>query len=291
MSAKRKAPGSRAPLAPGAAAAAVAPSAAYPNPASSQPAPAAPQSSAAAAASASSAKKAKTDGPMTELEERVRQLQAENLELKLQLKVGKEPNVSAEEKGKQDLTRDLAQAIARKAPDAELRSLLRTYVVRFSDIGEDREKLVEKHMDQLERMLMPSQVTKMCMWTLQQQDFFETATTAAAGAPQPVPVEDDTESVWATMLRVIQASPDQVEKFKTYREDARTLSRGLRFMTRECADLRQRVSMKNKAVGEEVRALQDILTPTQLAKYLIFVQENPAAISLLARVWNTIVEA
>jgi len=233
------------------------------------------------------AKRAKGDGGLSELEERVKALQEENLELKLQLRVGREPNVSKEEEDKQKLIRELSDLVNRKAPDAELQVLLRSFVARFSDVGEDREKLVEKHMDQLERMLTPSQVTKMCMWTLQQDEFFDSS---AAPGPAPV-VEDDTDSLWTTILKIIAATPEQVEKFKTYRQDAQALTRGLRFMSRECADVRQRIAMKNKALGEEMRALQDLLTPTQFAKYLIFVQDNPASISLLARVWKIMQDA
>jgi len=207
------------------------------------PAPTTTSSSAATGAAVSRqpmAKRPKSDNTLIDLEERVKALQAENVELKLQLKVGKEPNVSKEEEEKQSLSRELEAAVKRKASDAELQSLLRTFIVRFADHTEDREKLVEKHLDQLEHMLTPSQITKMCLWTLQQDEFFEVASIAAPA------VDEDPDSVFATMLKVISASPDQVDKFKQHRADARILTRGLRFMTRECADIRQRVAMKNK---------------------------------------------
>jgi len=43
---------------------------------------------------------------------------------------------------------------------------------------------------------------------------------------------------------------------------------------------------KKQALVEEFRALQDVMTPTQMAKYIVFVQENPASVSLLSRVWK-----
>jgi len=43
---------------------------------------------------------------------------------------------------------------------------------QFADYGKDRQASVMYHLEQLRMLLLPTQVTKMCMWSLHQDDDF-----------------------------------------------------------------------------------------------------------------------
>ena len=208
-----------------------------------------------------------------ELQKRLHTLEEENRELRLQLKVGKAAT-AADEQERAALTQELRAAVAAGVSDEQMSSLLKTFVVKFFDYGEDRNRTLERHLDQLERLLRPTTVTKMVMWTLHQdEDFF---------APR---AKEAPESLWNIICRVIDASPQQQEEFKMYRENAHALTRGLRFTHHEIEDLRTRVAQKNKALADEMRELQDILTPIQLAKFIVWCADNPASMSMLNMLW------
>jgi uncharacterized coiled-coil protein SlyX len=212
-------------------------------------------------------------GKLSFLEERVKALEEENVLLKSQLRVGKEP-VSLDEQAKQELTNKLDEMVQNRLPDKEIKVALKEYVIRFSDYGTDRSRIVEKHMDQLDYLLAPTQLSKLCMWSLHQDEEFFKSTGG-----------DD--SLWAVMCREIDATPEQQEQFKKYRDNAIQLTRELRFTNRECQDLRQRLRQKNKAFGKEMAELSTILTPTQMALFVLFVSKNHASAAMLSRLWDS----
>ena len=43
---------------------------------------------------------------------------------------------------------------------------------QFADYGKNRQAAVVYHLEQLRMLLLPTQVTKMCMWSLHQDDEF-----------------------------------------------------------------------------------------------------------------------
>lgn len=211
-------------------------------------------------------------GKLASLEERVKLLEEENAFLKSQLRVGKEP-VALDEKAKQEMTNQLEQMVKGGAPEQDIMVLLKQYVIRFSDYGTDRARIVEKHMDQLDHLLAPTQLSKLCMWSLHQDDEFFRSTS--------------NDSLWAVMCREIEATSEQQERFKEYRDNAIQLTRELRFTNRECQELRQRLRRKNKAFGQEMAEISQLLAPSQMAQFVLFVSKNPASCAMLSRLWDS----
>jgi len=195
------------------------------------------------------------------LEEQVKMLEEENLALRLQLKVGKETS-KQDEQGKDEIVSRISQLLENNASEDELRGILKSYVVRYSDSSSDHEGSTDKHMLHIKRLLAPTKVTKMCLWALNQDDsFFK-------------PVLSTHDSLFAIICERIEATLDQMEEFKSYRENARALTKGLRYSDRECDDLRNRLNRKNRALAEEMFELQEILTPRQLAKMIVWANRN-----------------
>lgn len=219
-------------------------------------------------------------GKILALEERVKVLERENHELKSQLKVGKEP-VSLDEQARAELTEKLEQMVNNGAPDSDLKVALKQYVIKFSDYGPDRSRLAEKQLDHLDRLLAPTQISKLCMWSLHQDDeFFRSSSTVPDFGDAP-------DSLWAVMCKEIEATPEQQEQFKKFRENAIRLTRELRFTNRECQDLRQRLRRKNVAFATEMAELSTILTPAQMTRFVLFVSHNHASSAMLSHLWES----
>lgn len=249
----------------------------------SEPVAAASSPAAASSSSASAAQKKKKKEKVNELEERVNALESENLQLRLQLKVGKE-TVQRDAQEKLEITQRLEEMLARGASAEELQSVLETYVKKFSDYGVVRTESIRRHMEQLERLLLPTQVTKMCMWSLHQEDDFYDST-----SEQNLNV-NGAGSIWSIVMREMGATEEQKEKIKGHRNDARQMAKDLRFTLRECDDLKRRMERKNQALGEEMKELQKILTPAQLAKFILWVNNNPASMAMLDKLWSPVDE-
>mmetsp|Transcript_2512 Transcript_2512/g.3189 ORF Transcript_2512/g.3189 Transcript_2512/m.3189 type:complete len:283 (-) Transcript_2512:601-1449(-) len=217
---------------------------------------------------------------VAELEQRVNALEKENLELRLQLKVGIETaQRDAQEKWK--LTRKLEEMVGQKASNEDLEKVIKMYVKKFSDYGEDRTESINKHMKQLEKLLFPTQTTKMCMWSLHQDDdFYKTDGMNDAGDG----------NIWSIICNVIEATEDQKEKIKLHRDDAKKMAKDLRFTIRECEDLKKRMDLKNAALHEEMKELRKILTSNQLAKFILWVNKNKATMAMLDKLWSPIDE-
>lgn len=105
------------------------------------------------------------------VEERCRQLERENMELRGQLKAGKEA-MRQEEQEKNRVCEELEQMIQRGASEKELAEKIDNFKEQYSDYGHGRRSALNYHLHQIERLLLPTQVTKMCIWALRQDDSF-----------------------------------------------------------------------------------------------------------------------
>lgn len=105
------------------------------------------------------------------VEERCRQLERENMELRGQLKAGKEA-MRQEEKDKNRVCEELEQMIQGGASEKELAEKIDNFKEQYSDYGHGRRSALNYHLHQTERLLLPTQVTKMCIWALRQDDSF-----------------------------------------------------------------------------------------------------------------------
>jgi hypothetical protein len=194
----------------------------------------------------------------------LQQLEEENRELKMQLKVGKEEmavQATADSEERVLATKQLSAAILR-GDDEEIKSLLKSFVLKFFPYGSDRSDIMKKHLEQLERLLKPGQVTKMCMYCLCQDDpeFFNPA--------RP-------DSLWNILLRELDISSEQRDEIRGFKQNAQNLTRGLRFTEVELKTLKERIRRKDEALAEEMRELQDVLSPQQFAKFIVWCAENP----------------
>lgn len=229
-------------------------------------------SDSAAAAAAPAKKKNKA----ASLEDQVKQLEDENQALRLQLKVGKESG-KHNEQDRADLLGKIT-TLLKHSTDAHgeeaLKAALKSYICRFSDCSSDHATTVDNHVTQIRRLLAPTKMTRLTLWALNQDDdFFK-------------PTLTPNDSLFSIMNNTMEATPDQLEHFKGYRANARSLVHKLRYTERACDDLIARLRRKNRALNEELHELQEILTPQQLANLLVWSNQNPELQLALKRTWE-----
>ena len=174
------------------------------------------------------------------------------------------------------------------------------YREKFSDYGARRQTAVQYHLDQLERLLKPTQVTRMGMWCLHQDDSFY-----QENALDP----DGGTTMWHFLCNELQVTEEQQKKIKQYRTNVRELSEGLRNTLTLLQELRAQAQVKNTALDQAMHDLQGILTPTQSAKvrwerrvsvkcghltcvfvvqFILWVDSNPVCMQMLNSLWSVL---
>ncbi|KAF4322995.1 hypothetical protein BBO99_00003355 [Phytophthora kernoviae] len=208
------------------------------------------------------------------VEERCRQLERENMELRGQLKAGKEA-IRQEEKEKNRVCEELEIMIQRGASEKELAEKIDNFKEQYSDYGHGRRSALSYHLHQIERLLLPTQVTKMCIWALRQDDSFWQD-------------EEDETSLPVILAKELGLSEDQKKKIQQQRGSISLICENLKSALGLLAELKTEVTNKNSTLDMEMDKLQNILTPTQRAKFIVWVTNNQACMHLLNKLWRSV---
>ncbi|KAL8007427.1 putative cAMP response element binding (CREB) protein [Plasmopara halstedii] len=208
------------------------------------------------------------------VEERCRQLERENMELRGQLKAGKEA-IRQEEKEKNRVCEELEKMIKCGASEKELAEKIDNFKEQYSDYGHGRRSALSYHLHQIERLLLPTQVTKMCIWALRQDDSFWQE-------------EEDETSLPVILAKELGLSEDQKKKIQQQRGSISLICENLKSALELLAELKTEVTNKNSTLDTEMEKLQNILTPTQRAKFIVWVTNNQACMHLLNKLWRTV---
>lgn len=208
------------------------------------------------------------------VEERCRQLELENMELRGQLKAGKEA-IRQEEKEKNRVCQELETMIKSGASEKELADKIDNFKEQYSDYGHGRRSALSYHLHQIERLLLPTQVTKMCIWALRQDDSFWQD-------------EEDETSLPVILAKELGLTEDQKKKIQQQRGSISLICENLKSALGLLAELKAEVTKKNYTLDMEMEKLQNILTPTQRAKFIVWVTNNQACMHLLNKLWRTV---
>lgn len=100
-------------------------------------------------------------------EDRLRRLEAENMDLKMRLKIGKEA-ILREQQEKQQIKEQMREMLQRNASETEVATFLNMYKVTYSDYGPKRQEKLEFHLSRIRELLLPTQVTKLCLYSVEQ---------------------------------------------------------------------------------------------------------------------------
>ena len=114
---------------------------------------------------------------MEELAQSIENLKNENAKLKAQI-VGSDA-LEKEELDKYQLIKKLEsmvreQSEGKSVSKERISEYLEHFEYRHADYGQERKSMCEYHLKQVERLLSPTETTKMAIWSLHQDDDFYT---------------------------------------------------------------------------------------------------------------------
>jgi hypothetical protein len=110
---------------------------------------------------------------LDDLEMRVKQLQAENAELNAHLLTVTQRTTEVQKQRVEMEKLMIAKLSAVDDSDQEeLAKIVKRYTDIYADYGKCRQREVSFHLQQIEKLIIPTKTTKLCLWALQQDKSF-----------------------------------------------------------------------------------------------------------------------
>lgn len=226
------------------------------------------------------------------LTQKLRILEAENLELRLSLKVGREAARVENQKSGEKIAK-LKEMIGTgegQVRDAAIKEEIGALQDRFSDYGRDRSSGFEFHMTQLRRSLAPTLTTRCMLWILSLSPQFLNDD----GSDRNPPLCDDPEVVflWQSLMEELEPSDEQRKLLVLLNDPASCPFPRLKASAEEALSLMSRltelVSDKNSSLDSHMRTISSSLTPTQVAKFIFWADKNPTLLQLVGKLLGPI---
>lgn len=208
------------------------------------------------------------------------------------------------------------------ASEAEVYTKIEEYKEKFADYGRDRRSAIEFHLRNIERLLMPTQTTSLVLTTLQMDGsssagtgqggsssksaVYSSAVTESSLTPNtfqslppvlsasvavPVSVAAsnlDAKTLFRRLVDVLQVTPEQAAALKDSRFVAEEMDECLKASLGVLEELRLRLAQCGEDLENEFNNVRSILTPTQAAKFLVWVANNKACMHMLNELWNRV---
>mmetsp|Transcript_436 Transcript_436/g.946 ORF Transcript_436/g.946 Transcript_436/m.946 type:complete len:347 (-) Transcript_436:178-1218(-) len=220
-------------------------------------------------------------------------LEGENLRLRLQLQVGEEAEQTNHQK-QIDSTKALDELLkSGKASESEIYAKIEEYKEKFADYGRDRRSAMEFHLKNVERLLMPTQTTSFIMSTLKDSDKSignnnnnpNHRQHTVVSAPQPSAPKTSKE-LFTLLVKKLEVTPAQASALKDSRFVAQEMDETLQETLQVLKELRSRLAQCGQDLETEFNCIRQILTPSQSAKFLVWVAQNKACMHMLNELWS-----
>jgi hypothetical protein len=234
------------------------------------------------------------------LQREINVLEGENLRLRLQLQIGEEAEESLNQE-QEKLTEGLTALLKSGASEAEVYTKIEEYKEKFADYGRDRRSAIEFHLRNVERLLMPTKTTSVAMRALHGGSApAATVVSPATSADSAAPVDRsvlavDTanpalqpKAMFQYLVNYLEVTPEQAAALKDSRWVAQELDESLIKALSMSKELRTRLTQCGKDLEAEFNTVRSILTPTQAAKFLVWVANNSACMHMLNELWSRV---
>lgn len=211
---------------------------------------------------------------------------------------------------------DFGSLLDSGASEAEVYENIENFKRDHADFGQNRRSAIEFHLRNIERLLMPTQTTAIAMRALQGGDerpavdgeqpqlslavspastveSAATASTAVGGGESVIPVieggapqSQDPKALFQYLVSHLEVSPQQAAALKDSRFVAQELDSHLEQALKVLEELKTRLTQCGEDLESEFDNVRSILTPTQAAKFLIWVANNGACMHMLNELWS-----
>lgn len=243
---------------------------------------------------------------MEQLEETVKELTEAKRKLELRLKIGYD--VEKREDVRRASLREIEKMSRDGRPAEEIEAAILRYKDVFADYGEERRTAIMYHLGQLRKLLLPTQVTKMAMWSLHQDDSFyapsvsdslspSTAASGDAATPTASSASDAAASdeyqgrlgnsgIWNMLSSELKITEEQQRKLMRVRPHVREQRQRLAECVGLLDNLESQVTDSLSALSSQMLELMNCVTPEQTAKFLLWIERNQACMYMLNKLWH-----
>jgi hypothetical protein len=201
------------------------------------------------------------------------------------LQIGND-NASVEEKSAY-ITAKLDSMIKEGASEIELRKTIEELQERFSDYGRDRRTAISFHINQLRRCLQPTQTTRAILWLLSCAPMFHDVD----GNPKPNN-HGDLSELWFSLLDALKPTSEQYKQLMSFTIPKNLLEdpfNEVYLVTENCNQILEKlveiICNKNESLDNEMANIQAILNPRQIAKFVLWIDQNPVCMQMLEALW------
>lgn len=118
--------------------------------------------------------------------------------------------------------------------------------------------------------------------TMEEEDHEESKSTACAEAAMG-PAE-----IWTMVANELEVTEEQQQQLLAFQGEVETLDKDLKMTLGMLKQLRALIDDKNSSLDQELLEIQKILTPTQTAKFILWVTQNPACMHFLNQLFHQV---
>ncbi|KAL3923000.1 MAG: hypothetical protein SGILL_001904 [Bacillariaceae sp.] len=208
------------------------------------------------------------------------------------------------------LTEGLDGLLKSGGSESEIYAKIEEYKEKFADYGRDRRSAIEFHLRNVERLLMPTQTTSVVLATLQGGSAATAGSGATASSSETLqeagnePVIDadsanvavpsssappkDTKALFQHLVNILRVTPEQASSLKDSRFVAQEMDEILKETLSVLTELRGRLTQCGEDLETEFNNVRAILTPSQSAKFLVWVAQNKACMHMLNELWSKV---
>lgn len=228
---------------------------------------------------------------------------------KLQIGEEAEENICREQ---EKVTEEIEHLLKSGASEGEIYATIEDFKEKFADYGRDRRSAIEFHLQNVERLLQPTQTTSVAMraleggnklmesgtmvlpnpTTLPATNFASTTNAEGATSMTESPTVDtsllEPKKLFAHLVNYLQVTPEQAAALKDSRLVARELDESLNSALDVLEQLRHRLRLCGNGLETEFDNVRSVLTPTQAAKFLVWVADNRACMHMLNELWSRV---
>ena len=193
-------------------------------------------------------------------------------------------------KEQEKVTEELDKLLKSGASEADIFANIEEFKEKFADYGRDRRSAMEFHLRNVERLLMPTQTTSIAMTALEggAASSGKASDDAADANPLFGGGEVDPKALFAHLAKTLGVTDEQAAMLKDSRFIARELDDKLKESLAVLGQLRTRLLNMGEELETEFNSVRAILTPTQSAKFLVWVSNNRACMHMLDELWSQV---
>lgn len=217
------------------------------------------------------------------------------------------------------MTEQLDRLLKSGASETEIYEQIEFFKEKFADYGRDRRSAIEFHLKNVERLLMPTSTTSVAIRALSGGMYNAGDVTASSTDTSAVvnpmyaytssnasvdilppkissiqsivssespPIEP--KALFHYLVQYLEVTPEQAVELKDSRHVAKELDSVLAEVLSVLQQLCQLLTQCGEDMENEFSNVRSILTPTQAAKFLVWVANNSACMHMLNELWSKV---